>query len=169
MCQAAAFEPQVDSQSLASMSLVLAATAGCAGYWWWSVVPSARRTLAKEKRAGPFNEYLVGLQQDPSSKKVERWFFTDYLRQLERRQELARGAAAKRAAAASPATTVQQLQQHQQPEELVDQQQPASSLQQELPQDVYVDKQPSFWSLDNPVLATAALLGAIVLISSVLH
>jgi hypothetical protein len=133
-------------------------------------VPSARRTLAKEKRAGPFNEYLVGLQQDPGGKKVERWFFTDYLRQLERRQELARGAAAKRAAAASTATTVQQpQQQHQQPEELVEQQQPASSLQQEPPQDVYVDKQPSFWSLDNPILATAALLGAIVLISSVLH
>jgi hypothetical protein len=34
VCQAAAFEPQADSQTLASMSLVLVATAGCAGYWW---------------------------------------------------------------------------------------------------------------------------------------
>lgn len=121
------------------------------------MVPSARRTLAKEKRAGPFNDYLVGLQQDPSNKKVERWFYTDYLRQLERRQELARGAAAKRAAAGSTATTVEE-------------QQPASSLQQEPPQAaVDADKQPSFWSSDNPILATAALLGAIALVSSILH
>lgn len=127
-------------------------------------MPSARRTLAKEKRAGPFNDYLVGLQQDPSSKKVERWFYTDYLRQLERRQELARGAAAKRAAAGSNATTVLQQQ------ELVEEQQPASNLQQEPPQAaVDADKQPSFWSLDNPILATAALLGAIALVSSILH
>lgn len=135
----------------------------------WSVVPSARRTLAKEKRAGPFNDYLVGLQQDPSSKKVERWFYTDYLRQLERRQELARGAAAKRAAAGSNATTVLQQKQGS-PEQLVEEQQPASNLQQEPPQTaVDADKQPSFWSLDNPILATAALLGAIALVSSILH
>lgn len=44
------FEPHVDPTVLYGQLAVLALTLGAAAYWWWSVVPSARRTLAKEKR-----------------------------------------------------------------------------------------------------------------------
>jgi hypothetical protein len=184
------FSPHLDSTVLGGQLLVLAITIGAAAYWWWSVVPSARRTLAKEKRAGPLNEYLVELQQDPD-KGVERWFYTDWLQQLQRRQQLAAQAAAKRAAAsaeapanaasvsaatndvAAPLTTQQQAtagsggaadgvaSTSEQPQQ--QQQQPSP------PAEPYVDKEPNFWSLDNPLLATAALLAVIGVVSTLLH
>lgn len=194
-CQAApvaAFEPHVDSQALTAQLVVLSATAATAAYWWLSVVPSARRTLAKEKRAGPLNSYLTDLQSNPE-RRVERWFYTDWLQQLSRRQQLSAAAAAKRAAAAAqqassittaaaadmlPQATVQQQQQQSagQPEQQYASQ-PApvdSSSQQPGPALPGVggdedDTMPSFWSLDNPILATALLLAGITLISSVLH
>jgi hypothetical protein len=179
------FSPHVDSTVLGSQLLVLAVTIGAAAYWWWSVVPSARHTLAKEKRKGPLNEYLVELQQNPD-RGVERWFYTDWLRQLQRRQQLAAQAAAKRAAAAtnSAATSTSAAPQTGQQqatatpgvaaddvpakaEQLPQQQQ----HQQQLPpqEEQYVDKEPYFWSLDNPLLATAAMLAVIGLVSTLLH
>ncbi|KAF6266718.1 hypothetical protein COO60DRAFT_1473196 [Scenedesmus sp. NREL 46B-D3] len=188
------FSPHLDSTVLGGQLLVLAITLGAAAYWWWSVVPSARRTLAKEKRSGPLNEYLVELQQNPG-KGVERWFYTDWLQQLQRRQQLALQAAAKRAAGAAEtstatatganaATTSTSAAPH------MGQRQPATSsgitadgvpagaeLQQQQQQqqqqtpseEPYVDKEPAFWSLDNPLLATAALLAAIGVVSTLLH
>jgi hypothetical protein len=154
-----------------------------------SVVPSARRTLAKEKRAGPLNEYLVDLQQNPN-KQLERWFYTDWLQQLQRRQELTQSAAAKRAGAAAEASRAAVLQVAGQPEQQVlalqhqqqQQQQPtlntenpgpnvSSSLQEppEHAEAVDDDKQRSFWSLDNPILATATILGTLAAISIIFH
>jgi cytoskeletal protein RodZ len=182
----------VDSTVLGGQLLVLAITIGAAAYWWWSVVPSARRTLAKEKRAGPLNEYLVELQQNPD-KGVERWFYTDWLQQLQRRQQLAAQAAAKRAAAsagasaatanaASTAAAIADAATAGQQEQVVTELGSAadgvaagSEQQQQLPQlppptqEPYVDKEPNFWSLDNPLLATAAMLAAIGMVSTLLH
>jgi hypothetical protein len=169
---------------LAAQLLVLTATAGVGAYWWLSVVPSARRTLAKEKRAGPLNEYLVNLQQNPN-KQLERWFYTDWLQQLQRRQGLTQSAAAKRTAAAAEASRAADLHVAGEPEQQQQQQQQqttlgsdnnsgpnlSSSLQE--PQlhagAVDDDKQPSFWSLDNPILATATILGTLAAISSILN
>jgi hypothetical protein len=183
------FSPHVDGTVLGGQLLVLAITIGAAAYWWWSVVPSARRTLAKEKRAGPLNEYLVELQQNPD-KGVERWFYTDWLQQLQRRQQLAAQAAAKRAAATSgvQATTANAAsratptagaamagQQQQAASDSSDATGPEQQQQQQPPQlpppteDPYVDKEPNFWSLDNPLLATAAMLAGIGVVSTVLH
>jgi hypothetical protein len=179
LCHAApvVFEPQVDSQALTAQLVVLSVTAATAAYWWLSVVPSARRTLAKEKRAGPLNQYLNELQED-SGRELERWFYTDWLRQLQQRQQMARAAAAKRAAAAAvqPTTLTGSQQQAQQQERQhvpgeTTPAQPSSSLQdpQTVGADVEDDKVPSFWSLDNPILATAAILAAIALVSSLAH
>jgi hypothetical protein len=184
------FSPHVDSTVLGGQLLVLAITIGAAAYWWWSVVPSARRTLAKEKRAGPLNEYLVELQQNPD-KGVERWFYTDWLQQLQRRQQLAAQAAAKRAAATAgvQATTANAAstatptagaamagQQQQAASDLGSatgsEQQQQQQQQPRLPpptEEPYVDKEPNFWSLDNPLLATAAMLAGIGVVSTVLH
>jgi ATPase subunit of ABC transporter with duplicated ATPase domains len=131
-------------------------------------------------------DYLLELQQNPD-KGVERWFYTDWLQQLQRRQQLAAQAAAKRAASAaeasaaavnaSAASTSAAPQSAQQqgatsratavddlPAEAVQQQQ-----QQQPVEEPYVDKEPSFWSLDNPLLATAALLAAVGVVSTLLH
>jgi hypothetical protein len=52
-------------------------------------VPSARRTLAKEKRAGAVRGYLEEIQND-SDRGLERWFYTG---------EITRGLAPSAAAA----------------------------------------------------------------------
>lgn len=175
------FSPHMDTSVLGAQVLVLAVTLGAAAYWWWAVVPSARRALAKEKRSGLLNNYLVELQANPD-KKLERWFYTDWLQQLQRRQRLAAQAAAKRTvkaqlsgiaetasapetvsgaggpAGAGPHSTAVTA-----AGAAVDDE--AASAQQ---QDVE-DKEPLFWSLDNPILATGALLTGVALISLLVH
>lgn len=42
---------------------------------WAQVVPAARSSLAKDKRAGPSRAYLENLQTD-DSRGLERWFYT---------------------------------------------------------------------------------------------
>lgn len=169
---------QVDAQALSAQLVVLTVTASTALYWWYSVVPSARRTLAKEKRSGPLSEYLQDLQQNPN-KPLEQWFYTDWLRQLERRQQMAKAAAAKRAAGAGPESSLPQQAASQGQQEVLPQQWQRGAVLQDDPQELSsrqddnaeaeVDKQPSFWSLDNPILATAAMLTAAALVSSILH
>jgi len=151
------FEPQIDSQALTAQLVVLSMTAATAAFWWFSVVPSARRTLAKEKRQGPLNEYLLELQSNPN-KQLERWFYTDWLQQLQRKQDMAAAARAKRAAAASTTEVQQQALEEQRFQQNQEEQQHAET-----------DQQPSFWSLDNPILATAAALAGVGVVSSLLH
>jgi hypothetical protein len=176
----------VDPNVLYAQLVVLLATVGAAGYWWWSLVPTLRRNLAKEKRQGALNEYLVDLQQN-DEKKLEQWFYTDWLKQLQRRQEMAQRAAAKRAAVGEPGSTQQEQQQQQ--GEFSPESRSASQIvtvadphvkgtadhQGDVPSPLEEqqqgdgDKEPFFWSLDNPIMATAAGLAAIALVSSLLH
>jgi hypothetical protein len=186
------FEPRVDPTVLYTQLFVLAAAAGAGAYWWYTLVPTLRRNLAKEKRSGgEVNKYLVEIQAD-ESRGLERWFYTDWLQQLSQRQQLAAQAAAKRAAAAASVTAAAQ----QQPQDaslaasLITAAPPAPpsagqsspSLQPPPPaaaaggagpsepaEEEEDNKEPSFWSLDNPILATAAALSAMTLVSVVLH
>eukprot|EP00882_Tetradesmus_deserticola_P011446 GHRQ01012109.1.p1 GENE.GHRQ01012109.1~~GHRQ01012109.1.p1 ORF type:complete len:162 (+),score=43.76 GHRQ01012109.1:227-712(+) len=148
--------------------------------------PHNRRALAKEKRSGPLKEYLVELQQNPD-KGVERWFYTDWLQQLQRRQQLEVQAAAKRAASTteSSATTANVVNTattsdgagptvRQPPSTssgLAADTAPVAAEQQQPPPlaEPYVDTEPSFWSLDNPLLASAVLLAAVAVLSTLLH
>eukprot|EP00775_Hariotina_reticulata_P013732 gene13732-biopygen15658 len=172
-----AFEPQIDAAALSAQLLVLAVTGGAAAYWWFAVVPSARRSLAKEKRLGPLNSYLLELQSSTADeRRLERWFYTEWLQQLQRRQLSAAQAAAKRQepTAINPAA-------HDVDQSTTDEKQSTASfgvpLQQQQQQQSHNkrqawsenddgdddgDKQPSFWSLDNPLLATTALLAIAV-------
>lgn len=128
--------------------------------------------------SGPLNEYLLDLQANPD-KQLERWFYTDWLQKLQRRQQMASAAAAKRAAAAAAASgsaAVQQDQQQQQPATTTTEQPQRLEQQQQDQQqegspaaEVYEDKMPSFWSLDNPILATATLIAGAALVSTILH
>ncbi|KAF8072897.1 hypothetical protein HT031_000557 [Scenedesmus sp. PABB004] len=152
----AVFEPRVDGAVLAAQLLVLAACGGAGLYWWFVLVPSARRTLARDKRTGELNEFLNELQAS-RDRPLERWFYTDWLRQLERRQQLAAAAAAKRAGAgggdpqqgAAPAPA------------------PAPAPAGEAAEGD--DRQPAFWSLDNPIVATGAVLGGLAAVSALAH
>ena len=36
-------------------------------------------------------------------------------------------------------------------------------------QEVYMDKEPNFWSFDNPIVTTTALIGGAVTIGTLLH
>lgn len=166
-------------------------------------MPSARRVLAKEKRAGPLREYLTELQAG-EGRPAERWcargakgcrrrgrrrcaprpragggappsararlltaatsagpcrFYTEWLRKLARQQEMAARGAARRAAldsaaggGAAAAPGGQQAAAPPPPQQQAAAPQPQPGE--------YVDKQPAFWSLDNPLIATAALIAA---------
>jgi cobalamin biosynthesis Mg chelatase CobN len=197
------FEPRIDPNVLYAQLFVLAAAAGAGAFWWYSLVPTLRRNLAKEKRSGgEVNKYLVEIQSD-ESRAVERWFYTDWLQQLRQRQQLAAQAAAKRAAAAAAAagvtpqkaTAATQQQnaslaasrlagpasaasavghsststQSQPTTAAAGEQQQEQQQQQQQQAEEQEDKVPSFWSLDNPILATAAALSVLTLASVVLH
>ncbi|KAF5836995.1 hypothetical protein DUNSADRAFT_4968 [Dunaliella salina] len=97
-----AFEPHIGGPQLASASVVIASTVITGMYWWMVVVPSERATLAKSKRRGTMRQYLQELQEDPS-REAERWFYADWLRQLEKRESKRsqKGTAAAGSAASS--------------------------------------------------------------------
>jgi hypothetical protein len=128
---------------------VLAVVAAAALYWWNGVVPAARRSLAADKRKGDAAAYLERLQQDAArgERGVEAWFYTDWLRKLSKRQEMARRAEAKRRGEEVEPLT---------PEER------GNSNDGE-------DREPFFFSLDNPLVATAAALAAFSAVASLLH
>ncbi len=60
-----------EAPPVGTLFVALAAPAGLGAYWWLAVVPSARKRLAREKRAGTLNEYLGDLERD-ESRKLER-------------------------------------------------------------------------------------------------
>lgn len=183
-CKAAPqqFEPHLDPAVLVSQAAAVAAGA----YWWWSVVPAARRSLAKDKRKGQAKEYLESLQQD-DSRRLERWFYTDWLKQLSRQQQLAQKAAAKpsvQTPSASDSAPLTNQSNHNSTESQYGGNTPASQshdihqshlAQNEQPRldmeadGEAADKQPFFFSLDNPIIATLAILLAIATISIILH
>jgi hypothetical protein len=180
-----AYEARVDPAQLA----VLASTFGLGAYWWFVVVPSERQALAKAKRTGAVREYIEELaSSQDASRAAERacprllaraflcatrhrlhradalsvsvltstgWFYSDWLNASwfvkasakRKARDVAAGASASAAsvpldAAAPPTPDAQEAE-------------PA-----------YTDSQPRFWSLDNPLVATGAALGGMVLLAS---
>ena len=113
------------------------------------MVPAERQALGKAKRSGAVREYLdeLATTQDPA-RAAERWFYSDWLK-----AGWFVKASAKRAAASAPADASAP---------------PAPDAQQaEVP--AYTDTQPRFWSLDNPIVATGAALGSMVLLAALTH
>lgn len=85
---------------------VLGSTGGVLAYWWLVLVPSERRDLAKNKNKGGLNVYLDGLEKsDPTERKLEKWFYTEWLERRARVQRIAASNAAKRLATSSSART----------------------------------------------------------------
>ncbi|GLC41953.1 hypothetical protein PLESTF_000104100 [Pleodorina starrii] len=151
---ASVFEPQLpDAGVLAAQGLVLALTVAAAGYWWLVVVPSERAALGRSKRLGPLDNYLRELERPETARerRLEVWFYSDWLRQRQERRE--------------------RRQQRQQPGGGADGgDAPAASGTAEDPYDTTQPDDPNllrpsaltpaprFLSLDNPIVATAALL-----------
>lgn len=147
------FEPRADPNATTGAALVLTVVAAAALYWWNGVVPAARRSLAADKRKGDAAAYLERLQQDAArgERKAEAWFYTDWLRKLAKRQEMARRAEARRRG-----------------EEV----EPLAAASEERGANANADgedREPFFLSLDNPLVATAAALAAFSAVASLLH
>ena len=121
------------------------------------MVPAERRALGKAKRSGAVREYLdeLATTQD-TARAAERWFYSDWLK-----AGWFVKASAKRAAASATADAAA-------PSAPQGQEQPVPDAQQaEVP--AYTDTQPRFWSLDNPIVATGAALGTMVLLAVLTH
>ena len=136
-------------------------------------------------RQGGLNDYLDDLEKsDPSERKVEKWFYTEWLQRRARVQRLALANAAKRAAAAkAPATaasavaatgasassgatklvegvTQQDIDEAEAAEEEAEAaRELAKAREREIERAIPL---PSFFSLDNPIVIaiSLALLGA---------
>ncbi|PNH06813.1 hypothetical protein TSOC_006796 [Tetrabaena socialis] len=161
------FEPQLpDASILAAQSLVLVLTLVAAGYWWLVVVPSERAAVGRSKRLGTLATYLEELEQPEAAeqRRLERWFYSDWLRQREARQQRLRQ---QRGGAAAPAAGAERLEGAQtEPEPDV-----YAGLEGQRPDDnllrpTAATPTPRFFSLDNPIVATAALLGVVGLLAS---
>ncbi len=129
------------------VSAILAATA----YWWLVLVPSARGDLARSKRRGEVRAYLEEIEGD-SSRGVERWFYTDWLRKLRS------SAAAKQSPPAAEEAG---------PDARGDSTAPAQR-EGNLLRPSFETPMPSFWNFDNPIIAAVLLLGGFAAAGSVL-
>jgi hypothetical protein len=157
---ATTFEPRIDPAVLASQLVVLATTAAAGCYWWLVVVPSERGSLARSKRRGPLNEYLDGLESD-TSRGPERWFYSEWLgKRSARRSAVAQSTAT---AQADKATSDAQPQEAGLMEPPLKEPTPNPDLM----QPAFNSPTPSFWSLDNPIMATMVGLGACAAVAAV--
>ena len=111
------------------------------------MVPAERQALGKAKRTGAVREYLEELASSQDAARApERWFYSNWTQADWFVKASARRKARDAAAAAPPAPDAQQS---------------------EVP--AYTDTQPRFWSLDNPIVATGAALGSMVLLAALTH
>lgn len=167
------FEAQ--APPLGTTIAVLGSTAGVLAYWWLVLVPSERRDLAKNKNKGGLNDYLADLEKSGTSeRKIEKWFYSEWLERRRRVQQLAAKNAAKRAAANAakadgtasesyaPATAVGVLEKTGAADEITEaavEKEVSDAREREIEKAIPM---PSFLSLDNPVIIaiSLALLGA---------
>lgn len=76
------FSPQVTVETIEAMIGVTATLLVACTVWWTSVIPQKRSELALSKRRGSVRKYLDELRDDESedsSKKMQRWLFSDWL------------------------------------------------------------------------------------------
>jgi len=157
----AAFEAQ--PPPLGTSVAVLGSTAGVMGYWWLVLVPSERRDLAKNKNKGGLNDYLDDLEKTAvSERKLEKWFYAEWLERRARVQRIASANATKRMAAAqatadgqaATATAIATEADASDIEAAQDAQELAKAREREIENAIPM---PSFFSLDNPIIIALAL------------
>lgn len=139
------FEARADPEAVKSQVAVLGSAFGLAAYWWYIFVPAERRSLAKEKRRGEVKEYLEEIAGD-ESRGLERWFYDDWLK-----RKYIRANKVPRVPQATATTAVDA------DGESAPKATPVPKTTSPADQEVYVDKEPNFWSFDNPLVTTAAL------------
>lgn len=175
----AVFEPHMDPAVLAAQLAVLLVSAMAAMYWWLVVVPSERAALARSKRRGGVGEYLSDLEQatDTGQRSLERWFYTDWLRKrVQKRAAISPWAAAN----ATTAGSVEAVAHGAKPDigaTAASKQaaeagvgcDPATEPERNLLRPTYETPTPAFLSLDNPIIAAAALIGAAAGVSALLN
>lgn len=145
------FEPRIDTSALVSESITILVIGASAAYWWLVIVPSERAALASSKRSGPVRKYLEELRPaangdgdgagSPSTedRSIERWFYTDYMKQPWFK-------------------TPKQVEQT--PEDVSSDRGRGVEGWRELLKPTISTPTPKFWSLDNPIVASLALIMA---------
>lgn len=139
-------------------------------YWWYVIVPQERTRLGRSKRMGDVKEYLEELEGD-KGRRLERWFYSDWLQQrAKRRQQRAQASAAAEAPTANQAAEGQQGSYGAQSSQAADAPSRRAEEGSSAPSPAPQSKQsllrppsdatptPRFASMDNPLVAAAALL-----------
>lgn len=180
----ASFQPQLpDTSVLVAQGSVIVLSAAAAAYWWLVVVPTERAAVGRSKRMGALNTYLSELEQPEAveSRRLERWFYTDWLQQRQKRRDrLGRSVVAPAAATSTAASTAAGTEQgagsgagdtNEVPGATADQaylQDPDPRVAGDLLRPTVDTPTPRFLSLDNPLVATALLIASVGVVSSLL-
>ena len=68
-------------EAISGLFGTLAVTGAAGSIWWNSVIPQKRGELARSKASGELRSLLDDIDSAPSDQmKVQRWFFTDWLK-----------------------------------------------------------------------------------------
>lgn len=155
------FVPQaVDASVVQSQLAVIGASVGLAAYWWYVLVPSERGALSREKRKGELRAYLEELDREAAaagttlkgSKRLERWFYEDWLRRMPGGEYKKVRAAKEEEAAAAAAAVVASASAEEGAEATPKQEElEVGTLWSTAPGEGGVT--PNFWSFDNPIVA----------------
>jgi len=143
------------SEVIGSMLFVLLLTSLAGAYWWRVVVPSARASVGRSKRGGEIKTYLEELEVD-ESRRVERWFYTDWRNQKKDR-ESGKMTANKTTTTTTTTTTKMMT--------------PASTEEEEdesVFRPTFATPTPAFFSLDNPIVFVFVALFVLIVGGSLL-
>lgn len=150
MVEPPTFEPQAfEAQGDPLQALILiGAILVPFGYWWLITVPEARIGLAKDKRLDTdLNEYLVELKE-ADARPVEKWFFDKWLQKARPAAPTKASTATMMESTTTTSTTTDDAQQ-QNPTDIAELFKPAS---------LAGNATPKFFSGDNPIVVTMAVL-----------
>lgn len=188
------FEPQMDTSVLYAQLFILVIMLGMAAYWWLVLVPSERQTLAKAKRKGAVGDYLLQIESQ-DDRKLERWFYsnwrnTTWFASLQKRStkseddrltsltaedsmgSVGSGSVVGANTFTTPSTSsnIKSGDTHEDAGlDLDDEILLASSSSTGDFDPEYEDKEPAFFSFDNPIILAATMLTIIVMLSAVSH
>lgn len=129
---------------------VFLSTFGVAAYWWLVLVPSERRDLAKNKNKGGLNKYLDELYYtDDSERKLEKWFYSEWLERRARVRKMSKKAKEENAESGVATLTKDE------------QEEMEMAIEREIEN---AAPTPNFLSLDNPIIVAISLafLGVIL-------
>lgn len=81
------YGPELHPEQAASIALVTLLLTIAYVLWDRVLVPQKRLELSRSKRAGDVSELLDKIEEDPSARRLQSWFFSDWLEARQGRRE----------------------------------------------------------------------------------